>query len=41
MIRTMRLNTGFAPGQMRQRAGADDAFWSYRLPGQYFAEPKV
>jgi hypothetical protein len=27
------LNPGFAPGQMRQRAGADEAFWSYRLQG--------
>jgi len=40
MIGTMRLNTRFAPGQMRQRAGADEAFWSYRLAGQYFDESK-
>jgi AraC-like DNA-binding protein len=40
MIRQMRRHTGFTPEQLRQRARNDEAFWGYRLLGQYFAEPK-
>lgn len=40
MIRQMRRHTGFTPEQLRQRAGNDEAFWGYRLLGQYFTKPK-
>ena len=41
MIRQMRRHTGFTPEQLRQSAGHDEAFWSYRLLGQYFTRPKT
>lgn len=41
MIRSMRLNTGFTPEQLRQRARTDEAFWSYRLLAEYFARPTI
>jgi AraC-like DNA-binding protein len=42
MIRQMRRHTGFTPEQLRQSARHDEAFWGYRLLGQYFdfAEPR-
>ena len=40
MIRQMRRHTGFTPEQLRQSAGSDEAFWGYRLLGEYFVEPK-
>jgi AraC-like DNA-binding protein len=40
MIRQMRRHTGFTPEQLRQSAGNDEAFWGYRLLGQYFAGPE-
>jgi AraC-like DNA-binding protein len=40
MIRQMRRHTGFTPEQLRQSARDDEAFWGYRLLGQYFAKPK-
>jgi AraC-like DNA-binding protein len=40
MIRQMRRHTGFTPEQLRQSARDDEAFWGYRLLGQYFAQPK-
>jgi AraC-like DNA-binding protein len=40
MIRQMRKHTGFTPEQLRQSARDDEAFWGYRLLGQYFAKPK-
>jgi AraC-like DNA-binding protein len=39
MIRRMRRHTGFTPEQLRQSANSDEAFWAYRLLGQYFAAP--
>lgn len=39
MIRRMRQHTGFTPEQLRHRASSDEAFWCYRLLGQYFARP--
>lgn len=39
MIRRMRRHTGFTPEQLRQSANSDEAFWAYRLLGQYFASP--
>jgi len=39
MIRQMRRHTGFTPEQLRQSVGNDEAFWCYRLLGQYFAKP--
>ena len=39
MIRRMRRHTGFTPEQLRQSANSDEAFWAYRLLGQYFANP--
>jgi AraC-like DNA-binding protein len=41
MIRQMRRHTGFTPEQLRQRARTDEAFWGYRLLGQYFTKPKA
>ena len=40
MIRQMRRHTGFTPEQLRQSARNDEAFWCYRLLGQYFAQPE-
>jgi AraC-like DNA-binding protein len=40
MIRQMRRHTGFTPEQLRQSARDDEAFWGYRLLGQYFEQPK-
>ena len=40
MIRQMRRHTGFTPEQLRQSAGKDEAFWCYRLLGQYFGQPE-
>jgi AraC-like DNA-binding protein len=39
MIRRMRQHTGFTPEQLRQSARTDEAFWGYRLLGQYFTNP--
>ena len=39
MIRRMRRHTGFTPEQLRQSASSDEAFWGYRLLGQYFTNP--
>ena len=39
MIRRMRRHTGFTPEQLRQSARSAEAFWGYRLLGQYFANP--
>lgn len=39
MIRQMRRHTGFTPEQLRESARNDEAFWGYRLLGQYFTEP--
>lgn len=36
MIRQMRRSSGFTPEQLRQRARDDEAFWGYRLLGEYF-----
>lgn len=36
MIRQMRRSSGFTPEQLRQRARDDEAFWAYRLLGEYF-----
>jgi AraC-like DNA-binding protein len=41
MIRQMRRHTGFTPKQLRQNARHDEAFWGYRLFGQYFTQPKT
>jgi hypothetical protein len=40
MIRQMRRHTGFTPEQLRQSSSNDEAFWGYRLLGQYFTKPK-
>jgi AraC-like DNA-binding protein len=40
MIRQMRRHTGFTPAQLRQSAAHDEAFWGYRLLGQYFETPE-
>jgi len=40
MIRQMRRHTGFTPEQLRQSAGNHEAFWGYRLLGQYFTKQK-
>jgi AraC-like DNA-binding protein len=40
MIRQMRRHTGFTPEQLRQSAREDEAFWGYRLLGQYFTKPR-
>lgn len=40
MIRQMRRHTGFTPERLRKGAENDEAFWAYRLLGQYFDEPK-
>ena len=40
MIRQMRRHTGFTPEQLRQSAASDEAFWGYRLLGQYFEAPQ-
>jgi AraC-like DNA-binding protein len=40
MIRQMRRHTGFTPEQLRQSARNDEAFWGYRLLGEYFTKPK-
>jgi AraC-like DNA-binding protein len=37
MIKRLRRHTGFTPGQLGQRAANDEAFWAYRLLGQYFS----
>ena len=39
MIRQMRRHTGFTPEQLRKSARNDEAFWGYRLLGQYFTTP--
>jgi AraC-like DNA-binding protein len=40
MIRQMRRYTGFTPEQLRESARNDEAFWCYRLLGQYFTKPE-
>jgi AraC-like DNA-binding protein len=40
MIRQIRRHTGFTPEQLRQSARNDEAFWGYRLLGQYFTQSK-
>jgi AraC-like DNA-binding protein len=40
MIRQLRRHTGFTPEQLRQSARHDEAFWGYRLLGEYFARPE-
>ncbi len=40
MIRQIRRHTGFTPERMRKSVGNDEAFWAYRLLGQYFTEPE-
>jgi hypothetical protein len=35
----MRRHTGFTPEQLRQSARNHEAFWGYRLLGQYFEKP--
>jgi AraC-like DNA-binding protein len=40
MIRQMRRYTGFTPEQLCESAGNDEAFWCYRLLGQYFTKSK-
>lgn len=40
MIRQMRRHTGFTPEQLRKGAGNEEAFWCYRLLGQYFTNPQ-
>ena len=40
MIRQMRRHTGLTPEQLRQSARNDEAFWGYRLLGQYFTKPR-
>jgi AraC-like DNA-binding protein len=40
MIRQMRRHTGFTPEQLRKSARNDEAFWGYRLLGEYFVKPK-
>jgi AraC-like DNA-binding protein len=40
MIRQIRRHTGFTPEQLRQSAENHEAFWGYRLLGQYFTMPK-
>ena len=39
MIRQVRRHTGFTPEQLRQSTASDEAFWGYRLLGQYFEMP--
>jgi len=39
MIRRMRRHTGFTPEQLRRGAASDEAFWGYRLLGEYFSKP--
>jgi AraC-like DNA-binding protein len=39
MIRQIRRHTGLPPEQLRQSARSDEAFWGYRLLGQYFTLP--
>lgn len=39
MIRQMRRHTGFTPEQFRHAAAHDEAFWAYRLLGEYFTKP--
>jgi len=36
MIRQMRRHTGFTPERLLQSAANEEAFWCYRLLGQYF-----
>ena len=38
MIRQMRRSSGFTPEQLRQKARSDEAFWGYRLLGEYFTK---
>ena len=38
MIRQIRRSSGFTPEQLRQRARDDEAFWGYRLLGEYFTK---
>lgn len=40
MIRQMRRYTGFTPEQLLESARNDEAFWCYRLLGQYFTKPE-
>jgi AraC-like DNA-binding protein len=40
MIRQLRRHTGFTPEQLRQSTRTHEAFWGYRLLGEYFAKPK-
>jgi AraC-like DNA-binding protein len=39
MIRQLRRHTGFTPEQLRQSTRTHEAFWGYRLLGEYFAKP--
>jgi hypothetical protein len=40
MIRQLRRHTGFTPEQLRQSTRTHEAFWGYRLLGEYFAKPE-
>lgn len=40
MIRQMRRHTGLTPERLRQSTASDEAFWGYRLLGQYFDSPE-
>lgn len=37
MIRHIRRSSGFTPEQLRQKARSDEAFWAYRVLGEYFS----
>lgn len=41
MIRRMRQHTGFTPEELRSRVQVEEAFWAYRVLGQYFDRPDV
>jgi AraC-like DNA-binding protein len=38
MIKRLRRHTGFTPQQLGRHAANDEAFWAYRLLGQYFSQ---
>ena len=41
MIRRLRQHTGFTPEELRTRMPVEEAFWAYRLLGQFFDRPDV
>jgi AraC-like DNA-binding protein len=41
MIRRTRQHTGLTPEELRTRIPVEEAFWVYRLLGQYFDRPEV